>query len=62
MNYVCLINGAHAVRERNSEDMSLLECGCASTDSEWVQLCKAHAIEVTAYSEAAAARVSVREE
>lgn len=44
MNLVCLLNGSVAVRERGSEGTTVLECGCAYTDSpsRWAQMCREH--------------------
>lgn len=39
---VCLNPGSHEVRERSSEGVEVLACGCASTERAWLQLCKTH--------------------
>jgi len=41
MNVVCLLHGA-VVRERSSEEVEVLPCGCASTPTHWQQLCREH--------------------
>lgn len=43
MSIICLVNGAHEVRERSSEDVDVQPCGCASTSSRWLQMCRVHA-------------------
>jgi hypothetical protein len=39
---VCLLNGFTSVRERASEGITLFKCGCAHTDTHWIQLCREH--------------------
>lgn len=39
---VCLLNGSHAVRERTTEAVTVLPCGCGHTDVMWVQMCREH--------------------
>ena len=38
---VVLLHGD--VRERSSEGTRVAACGCASTDTRWLQLCEPHA-------------------
>lgn len=40
-----LLNGNTHVRVRNSDGCTVLECGCAHTDTRWLQMCDAHHAE-----------------
>jgi hypothetical protein len=42
VNIVCVNPGIHEVRERSSEDVTVLPCGCASSERAWHQLCREH--------------------
>lgn len=42
---IVLLNGHQAERARSSEGCIVLECGCAYTDREYVQMCAEHAEE-----------------
>lgn len=37
-----LVNGSTEVRHRSSDGCTVLTCGCAHTDTRWLQLCSAH--------------------
>jgi len=37
-----LLNGNTSQRVRSSDDCTVTECGCASTEREWLQFCDAH--------------------
>lgn len=52
---VCLINGSTVVRSRESEGTTILECGCAFTDSpyQWTQMCRPHCVETAELHERA---------
>ena len=45
MSVVCLLNNSTSVRERGSDDVDALECGCAATATLWLQMCRQHAEE-----------------
>lgn len=45
MAIVCLLNGSVAVRERGSDEVEVLECGCASAPTRWLQMCRPHGTE-----------------
>lgn len=45
MSVVCLVNDSTTVRERGSDGVDVLECGCASTGTRWLQQCREHAGE-----------------
>lgn len=48
-----LLNGNTQERTRSSEGFTLLDCGCAHTDTHWHQLCDLHGMEWRAVHEAA---------
>lgn len=37
-----LLNGNVSVRERNSEHVTVMRCGCAFSSTTWLQLCADH--------------------
>lgn len=37
-----LLNGNTAERSRSSDGCTVYPCGCAHTDTHWLQLCDAH--------------------
>lgn len=51
-----LLNGSKEIRQRNSENCTVLACGCAHTDTTWLQMCDAD------YTETEALRAHAREE
>ena len=48
-----LLNGHAEPRVRNSEGCTVLPCGCAHLEREWVQMCDAHGAEWQALHDAA---------
>lgn len=42
MSIVCLLNDSPGARERNSEERAVQECGCASSPTRWLQMCREH--------------------
>lgn len=39
------MNDTPAERTRSSDGCTVLPCGCAHTDTKWVQLCEPHYLE-----------------
>lgn len=37
-----LLNGNTLTRQRSSEGCTVLPCGCAHTDTTWLQMCDEH--------------------
>jgi hypothetical protein len=52
---VKLLNGNTAPRTRNSDGCTVMACGCAHTEREWLQLCDPHSEEFDALGRAARA-------
>ena len=50
---VHLLNGNKTERVRSSEGCTVLDCGCAATATEWVQMCEPHFAEWDARRRAA---------
>ena len=48
-----LLNGNTTPRVRSSEGCTVLPCGCAHTEREWLQLCDAHGSEWQSLHDAA---------
>jgi hypothetical protein len=42
---VILLNGSKAERVKNSEGCTILSCGCAHLEREWIQMCETHHAE-----------------
>lgn len=42
---VHLLNGSAAPRVKSSDGCTVLPCGCAHTEREWLQFCDAHMAE-----------------
>jgi len=36
------VNGNTEVRQRTTETATVLPCGCAHAEREWLQMCRAH--------------------
>jgi hypothetical protein len=49
MKIVCLLNGSTNVRERASEGVTVLGCGCAHLPTHWLQACREHNEESEAF-------------
>lgn len=50
-----LLNGNDTVRQRNSDSCTVLACGCAHSDTRWLQMCDPHGTEEsTLHAQAAA--------
>jgi hypothetical protein len=39
---IYLLNDSTEVRQRSSDGVVVLDCGCAHTDIRWLQMCDAH--------------------
>lgn len=48
-----LLNGYTEIRVRSSEGCTVLPCGCAHTDTRWIQMCDACYAEWSARHSAA---------
>lgn len=44
-----LLNGSTHIRVKNSEGCIVLDCGCAHTDTRWLQMCDEHYQEDRAF-------------
>ncbi len=50
---VHLLNDTLAPRVKSSDGCTVQPCGCASTDTRWLQLCETHWLEEKHYRDAA---------
>jgi len=50
-----LLNGSKEIRQRNSDGVTVLPCGCAHTDVLWLQMCDGdYQVEAALHAQAAA--------